>query len=70
MIRLPAHAACAIERLEAAGFETWAVGGCVRDSLRGAVPHDWDLCTAARPEEMQTVFAGERVLATGLNTVR
>lgn len=66
MIRLPDHAACAIERLEAAGFETWAVGGCVRDSLRGAVPHDWDLCTAARPEQMQAVFAGERVLATGL----
>ena len=66
MIRLPAHAARAIARLEAAGFETWAVGGCVRDSLRGAAPHDWDLCTAARPEQMQAVFAGERVLETGL----
>ena len=66
MIRLPAHAARAIARLEAAGFETWAVGGCVRDSLRGAAPHDWDLCTAARPEQMKAVFAGERVLETGL----
>ena len=66
MIRLPAHAARAVARLEAAGFETWAVGGCVRDSLRGAAPHDWDLCTAARPAEMQAVFAGERVLETGL----
>ena len=66
MIRLPAHAARAIEQLEGAGFETWAVGGCVRDSLRGAAPHDWDLCTAARPEQMKTVFAGERVLETGL----
>ena len=66
MIRLPPHAADAIGRLEAAGFETWAVGGCVRDSLRGAAPHDWDLCTAAQPDDMQTVFAGERMLATGL----
>lgn len=66
MIRLPAHAARAIEQLEGAGFETWAVGGCVRDSLRGAAPHDWDLCTAARPEQMKAVFAGKRVLETGL----
>ena len=55
-----------IARLETAGYETWAVGGCVRDSLRGETPHDWDLCTAARPEQMQTVFAGERMLETGL----
>lgn len=66
MIDLPAHAARAIAQLEDAGYETWAVGGCVRDSLRGAEPHDWDLCTAAKPAQMQTVFAGERVLETGL----
>ena len=65
MLDLPAHAARAIAQLEDAGFETWAVGGCVRDSLRGAAPHDWDLCTAARPEQMQAVFAGKRVLETG-----
>ena len=65
-MRLAPHAARAVARLEAAGYETWAVGGCVRDSLRGVAPHDWDLCTAARPEEMQAVFAGERVLETGL----
>lgn len=66
MIDLPAHAACAIARLDDAGYETWAVGGCVRDCLRGAEPHDWDLCTAAKPEQMQAVFAGERVIETGL----
>ena len=52
MMHLPGYAARAVERLEQAGFETWAVGGCVRDSLRGVRPHDWDLCTAAAPEEM------------------
>lgn len=65
-MRLPAHAACAIEQLERAGYETWAVGGCVRDSLLGRAPHDWDLCTAALPEQMKSVFAGERMLETGI----
>lgn len=45
-----------IERLEQAGFTAWVVGGCVRDSLRGQTPHDWDLTTDARPEQMRTVF--------------
>lgn len=66
MIQLPVYVARVIEQLEMAGYETWAVGGCVRDSLRGETPHDWDLCTAARPEQMKVVFAGERVLETGL----
>ena len=43
MMHLPEYAARAVERLEQAGFEAWAVGGCVRDSLRGVRPHDWDL---------------------------
>ena len=65
-MQLPEHAAHAIRRLERAGFEAWAVGGCVRDSLRGAEPHDWDLCTSASPAQMQAVFADARVLTTGL----
>ena len=66
MMHLPEYAARAVERLEQAGFEAWAVGGCVRDSLRGVRPHDWDLCTAAAPEEMLRVFEGEQVIKTGL----
>ena len=66
MIDLPAHAARAITLLEDAGYETWAVGGCVRDSLRGVDPHDWDLCTSASPAQMQAVFADARVITTGL----
>ncbi|MFR1151185.1 MAG: hypothetical protein ACLSDM_06385 [Butyricicoccus sp.] len=61
-MQLPEHAAHAIRRLERAGFEAWAVGGCVRDSLRGVEPHDWDLCTSASPAQMQAVFADARVL--------
>ena len=65
-MRLPEGAARALEKLESAGWESYAVGGCVRDSLLGIEPHDWDLCTAAPPEAMKKVFAGERVIETGL----
>ena len=63
---MPAAAAAALEALESAGYESYVVGGCVRDSLLGRTPHDWDLCTAAPPEQVEAVFAGQRVLETGL----
>lgn len=62
---LPAPVALALGRLSQAGFPAYVVGGCVRDAVLGVPPHDYDLCTAARPEEMRRVFAGERVLETG-----
>ena len=65
-MEIPHSAAAALDKLESAGFESYAVGGCVRDSLLGREAHDWDLCTAATPEEMKCVFAGERVIETGL----
>ena len=49
-----------------AGFPAYVVGGCVRDSLAGREPHDWDVCTAARPEQVRAAFAGQTVLDTGL----
>ena len=42
--------------LEEAGFSTWAVGGAVRDALAGSTPGDWDLTTAARPNDVQRLF--------------
>ena len=66
MISLPQGAACIIDQLENAGFEAWVVGGCVRDSLLGLHPHDWDICTSAKPEETLSVFAGQRVIETGI----
>lgn len=65
-IAMPAAAAAILERLEGAGHEAWVVGGCVRDSLLGLVPKDWDLCTSARPEEMERAFSGWQVIPTGL----
>ena len=55
-----------IHQLEEAGFETWVVGGCVRDHLMGNVPHDYDCCTAAEPEAMQALFADRQLVLAGL----
>ena len=55
-----------INRLEDAGYETWVVGGCVRDHLMGNAPHDYDCCTAAAPEAMQAIFADRQLVLAGL----
>ncbi len=54
-----------IERLEKQGFSCYAVGGCVRDSLLGLIPQDYDLCTDALPEQMKTVFADYTLVLAG-----
>lgn len=56
----------AIRRLEQAGFQAYAVGGCVRDSLLGKCPLDWDLTTSAPPEQIKSCFAGCRTVDTGI----
>ncbi len=54
-----------LKTLETAGYEAWCVGGCVRDSLLGRVPEDWDITTSALPNEVMAAFDG-RALPTGL----
>ncbi len=54
-----------IARLEAAGYETWAVGGCVRDMLLQKQPTDWDLTTAADPHTIAEIFSDCTVLSIG-----
>lgn len=66
MVNFPESVVRAIGRLNAAGYEAWAVGGCVRDSLLGKEPHDWDMTTSALPEETMAVFSGCNVIGTGL----
>ncbi|MBR6873525.1 MAG: CCA tRNA nucleotidyltransferase [Ruminococcus sp.] len=65
MISVPDYVVKAIGILEAAGFEAYCVGGCVRDSLLGREPNDWDVCTSATPDEMKEVFADFRTLDVG-----
>lgn len=49
-----------------AGYDAYAVGGCVRDCLLGKKPDDWDICTSATPDEITEVFSGQRLAETGL----
>lgn len=63
-IQLPEKVKKIIETLTAAGYEAYAVGGCVRDSILGRVPNDWDITTSAKPEETKSLFA--RTIDTGI----
>ena len=65
-IELPETVRRAIERLESFGYEAYAVGGCVRDSILGRVPNDWDITTSARPEQTAAVFCDVRTVETGI----
>ena len=64
MIEIPKDVKFIIDTLEAAGFEAFVVGGCVRDVIRGAKPKDWDIATSAEPLEAKALFS--RTIDTGL----
>ena len=65
-IPMDAGAAELLHALHAAGHAAYAVGGCVRDSLLGLTPHDWDLCTSALPQQVMELFGAQRCIPTGL----
>lgn len=65
-IAIPENVQIAMKTLEENGFEAYAVGGCVRDSLLGLTPYDWDICTSALPEQTMECFADYRVIPTGV----
>lgn len=61
---LPLFVVRCCQALHAAGFQAYPVGGCVRDLLLSRTPQDWDVCTSALPNQVQTLFA--RTVPTGL----
>ncbi|MGN1345493.1 MAG: CCA tRNA nucleotidyltransferase [Eubacteriales bacterium] len=63
---LPEAAAFALDRLHAAGYHAYVVGGCVRDFLMGRTPGDYDITTSARPEQTLAAFSDCRMVETGL----
>lgn len=63
-IMLPVKGQYIIDTITNAGFEAYAVGGCVRDSILGRQPEDWDITTSARPEQVKELFP--RTIDTGL----
>lgn len=65
-MQLPVDVKFILKELNKNGFEAYVVGGCVRDSLLGKEPKDWDICTNALPEETQKIFSKYNVILTGL----
>lgn len=67
-ICIPRSASDAMTVLALEGFDSYVVGGCVRDSLLGLEPHDWDICTNATPKEVLETFAkrGIKTIETGI----
>lgn len=63
-IQLPSKVKQIIAILQAAGYEAYAVGGCVRDLILGRCPDDWDITTSARPQEVKALFG--RTIDTGI----
>lgn len=66
MIFLPDEVKTAIEKISKNGFEAYIVGGCVRDSLLGKTPKDYDITTSASPQEVEKIFSDCRVIETGI----
>lgn len=64
MIKLPKTTSYIIDKIEKNGFEAFAVGGCIRDSLLGRIPNDWDIATSAKPEDIMGIF--ENTVETGI----
>ena len=65
-ISMDPGAAALLDALHTAGYAAYAVGGCVRDSLLGLAPHDWDLCTSALPQQVIGLFGAQQCIPTGL----
>ena len=63
-IRLPEKVKQIIHRITQAGYEAYAVGGCIRDSILGRVPDDWDITTSATPQQVKALFT--RTIDTGI----
>ncbi len=66
MIPVPPEIGAILTKLRTAGYEAQPVGGCVRDSLLGLTPGDWDICTSALPEEVVALFGEEDTIPTGM----
>ena len=63
---IPKYVSYAISKIEEKGFSAYVVGGCVRDSLLGKTPADWDITTSAMPHEIQQIFQHQKVIPTGI----
>lgn len=65
-INMPTDVKYVLDELIRNGYEAYIVGGCVRDSIMGIVPHDWDICTSALPNEVVHIFNEYKIIPTGI----
>lgn len=65
-VLIPTGAAVVLNTLQENGFDAYVVGGCVRDSLLGLTPKDWDICTSATPDDVKRCFDGRKLVETGI----
>lgn len=70
MIALPQDVAFIIHKIEKAGFEAFAVGGCIRDSLLSRTPNDWDITTSALPEQVKALFHIRSIQGSSMGRLR
>lgn len=65
-MKMPDNVRYVLDKLNKNSFEAYVVGGCVRDTMRRKEPHDWDITTSAKPEEIMKIFASHKIIPTGL----
>ena len=65
-IEIPEDVKLILTTLTNASYEAFIVGGCVRDSIMGRIPNDWDVCTNAKPNEILEVFKKHKTIPTGI----
>lgn len=65
-INMPKNVQMILGKLNTEGFEAVVIGGCVRDTIMGEIPHDWDIATSAQPEEIMKCFKDYNLMTAGL----
>lgn len=65
-IKMPENVKMILDKLSSKGYEAVIIGGCVRDSIMGIEPHDWDIATSAQPEEIMECFKHYNLMKAGL----
>ena len=65
-LQIPKDVECIINKIYDNGYEAFIVGGCVRDSIIGLKPNDYDITTSAKPNEIMNIFKNEKIIETGI----
>lgn len=64
-IKMPSDVETILNKINDCGFQAYIVGGCVRDSILGRNPHDWDICTSALPDQIKAIFKENELVLSG-----